>query len=33
MYLLFGLSRIARFIIQGVFYLDVLKIDSILDRM
>jgi membrane protein YqaA with SNARE-associated domain len=33
MYLLFGLSRIARFIIQGVFYLDVLKIDSILNRM
>jgi len=29
MYLLFGLSRIARFIIQGVFYLNLFKIDSI----
>ena len=33
MYLFFGLSRIVRFIIQGVFYLDVLKMDSILERM
>jgi membrane protein YqaA with SNARE-associated domain len=29
MYLLFGLSRIVRFIIQGVFYLNLFKIDSI----
>jgi len=29
MYLLFGLSRIARFVIQGVFYLNLFKIDSI----
>jgi membrane protein YqaA with SNARE-associated domain len=27
MYLLFGLSRIVRFIIQGIFYLNVFKID------
>jgi uncharacterized membrane protein YdjX (TVP38/TMEM64 family) len=30
LYLLFGLSRIIRFIIQGVFYLNVLDIDSLL---
>jgi membrane protein YqaA with SNARE-associated domain len=30
LYLLFGLSRIIRFLIQGVFYLNVLDIDSIL---
>jgi len=29
LYLLFGLSRIIRFIIQGVFYLNVLDIDSL----
>jgi membrane protein YqaA with SNARE-associated domain len=28
LYLLFGLSRIARFLIQGVFYLDVLNMDT-----
>ena len=28
LYLLFGISRIARFLIQGVLYLDILKIDS-----
>jgi len=33
MYLLFGLSRIVRFIIQGVFYLNLFKIDSILERI
>ena len=27
MYLLFGLSRIARFVIQGIFYLNMFKID------
>ena len=30
MYLLFGLSRILRFIIQGIIYLNVLDMDSIL---
>jgi membrane protein YqaA with SNARE-associated domain len=30
LYLLYGLSRIIRFIIQGVFYLNILNIDSIL---
>ncbi len=29
MYLLFGLSRIARFIIQGILYLNMFKIDSL----
>ena len=33
MYLLYGLSRIVRFIIQGVLYLNILKMDSILERM
>ena len=28
LYLLFGISRIARFLIQGVLYLDILKVDS-----
>jgi len=28
LYLLFAISRIARFLIQGVLYLDILKIDS-----
>lgn len=28
LYLLFGLSRIARFLIQGVFYLDILNMDT-----
>jgi uncharacterized membrane protein YdjX (TVP38/TMEM64 family) len=28
LYLLFGVSRIIRFIIQGVFYLKILRIDS-----
>lgn len=31
LYLLFGLSRIVRFIIQGVFYLNVLNMNSILE--
>ncbi len=30
LYLIFGLSRIVRFIVQGVFYLNVLNLDSIL---
>jgi membrane protein YqaA with SNARE-associated domain len=29
-YLLFGFTRIVRFIVQGIFYLDVLKMDSII---
>ncbi len=28
MYLIFGISRIARFLIQGVFYLNILNIDT-----
>ncbi len=28
LYLLFGISRIARFVIQGVLYLDILRIDT-----
>ena len=28
LYLFFGISRIARFIIQGVFYLDILNMDT-----
>lgn len=28
MYLLFGISRIARFLIQGVFYLNILNMDT-----
>ena len=28
LYLLFGISRIVRFLIQGILYLDILKIDS-----
>lgn len=30
LYLLFGISRIVRFIVQGIFYLDVLKMDSMI---
>jgi len=33
LYLIFGLSRIVRFIIQGVFYLNVLNMDSILTQI
>jgi uncharacterized membrane protein YdjX (TVP38/TMEM64 family) len=33
LYLLFGISRIARFIIQGVFYMDILKLDSVLEQI
>lgn len=33
LYLLFGLSRIVRFIIQGVFYLNILNMDSILTQI
>lgn len=29
LYLLFGLARIARFLIQGVFYLGILNVDSV----
>ena len=28
LYLLFGITRVARFLIQGVFYLDILNMDS-----
>jgi membrane protein YqaA with SNARE-associated domain len=33
LYLIYGLSRIIRFIIQGVFYLNVINLDSILKQM
>jgi membrane protein YqaA with SNARE-associated domain len=33
LYLLFGLSRIVRFIVQGVLYLNVLNMGSILERI
>jgi uncharacterized membrane protein YdjX (TVP38/TMEM64 family) len=31
LYLFFGLSRIIRFIVQGVFYLKILNLDTYLD--
>jgi membrane protein YqaA with SNARE-associated domain len=33
LYLIYGLSRIVRFVVQGVFYLNVLNLDSILNQM
>lgn len=33
LYLFYGLSRIARFMIQGLFYMDVLKMDSIMSNL
>jgi membrane protein YqaA with SNARE-associated domain len=33
LYLIYGLSRIVRFIIQGIIYLNVINLDSILNKM
>jgi hypothetical protein len=30
LYLLYGLARIARFLIQGFFYLNILNVESVL---
>jgi membrane protein YqaA with SNARE-associated domain len=33
LYLIYGISRIVRFIIQGIFYLNIINLDSILNQV